>query len=101
MLTMENLEWTFSIAKKYYKARVIYESSQIERIKVEGDNVSIVIQSDRPFLELQNSKKKIKWKLIEGIIDDAFVLNRILADVEFHLKHHDDPPFVHPKNNQG
>ena len=96
---MENLEWTFSVADVAYKAKLVYESTQIERIKIESDNLSITIQGDRPFLESQNSRKKIKWKLVEGKIDNAFLLNRIMAIVEFHLKHHDDPPFVHPKNN--
>ena len=68
-------------------AKVVYSSDQIERIQIRGKNRSITLQSNRPFLEKKGLKqKRIDWKLIEGTMNNAYLLQMIINTVESHLK---------------
>ena len=85
------MEWYFTIAydRKYLKlkARQVYLSEQIERIQVTGRNRSILLQTNRPFLEAKGLKhKRIDWKLVEGSMNNAHLLQMIINTLESYLK---------------
>jgi len=64
------------------KAEIIYTSYQIEEIKVTGDGISIILQSNRPLLVAIERNIPITWKLIGGTMKDTTVLSRITAELE-------------------
>ncbi len=68
------------------KAETIYTSHQIEHIKVTGEGVSIVLQSNRPLLEAIELKRPVNWKIIKGKIKDNDILERVIKGVEESLK---------------
>jgi hypothetical protein len=71
----------------HLKANIIYSSDQIERIKIIGKNRSIVLQNNRPLLQLRGLKsKRIDWKLVEGELHNSYVLQAIIHKLEKHLK---------------
>ena len=39
-------------------------SDQIERIRVYGKTSKMELQSDRPFLRINNARKAVKWQII-------------------------------------
>lgn len=85
------MEWLFSIRfdqqNIQLKADMIYRSNQIERIRVIGKNRSIILQNNRPLLQLKGLKlKRIDWKLVEGELHNSHVLQSIIYKLEKHLK---------------
>ena len=85
------MEWLFTIRFDQHdihlKADVIYRSDQVERIKVTGKNRSIVLQNNRPLLQLKGLKsKRVDWKLLEGELHNSHVLQSIIYKIEKHLK---------------
>ena len=65
------------------QVELIYFSNQIERYKVSGGSNAIVLQTDYPLqIRTTKNKGKVKWKLIEGNIDDATLLMRIMHELE-------------------
>jgi hypothetical protein len=64
----------------------IYESNQIERYRIGGANRSIVLQTNRPFLKITNSRKKQNWKLIEGTLTDGRLFAFIVLAIEQELE---------------
>ncbi len=69
------------------KANVIYQSDQIERIKIIGKNRSIVLQNNRPLLNARGLKsKRLDWKLVEGELHNSYVLQAIINKLEKHFK---------------
>jgi hypothetical protein len=85
------MEWLFSISfdRKMLtlKAKLIYHTDQIERIRIIGRNRSITLQNNRPFLEARGLKhKRIEWKLIEGKMNNAHLLQNIIHTIESFLK---------------
>lgn len=85
------MEWHFSIRfdqkDLHLKAERIYQSEQIERIRVFGKNRSIVLQSNRPLLRLKGLKnKRLDWKLVEGQMNNSHVLQAIIHKLERLLK---------------
>ena len=85
------MEWLF--IKRYdgrnltLRARVEYISEGMERIRVSGKNRSIILQNNRPLLEAKGLKhKRIEWKLKEGSLNNAHVLEIIINSVEAYIK---------------
>ena len=82
--------WNLSIPYKNkflsMKAEVIYESKQIQRIKVAITDHSITLQNDFPMINLAKSKRGIKWKVIEGKPKDPDVLFSIMQQLEKLIK---------------
>jgi len=69
------------------KAEAIYESNQVQRIRIKGKNRSITLQNNYPFLLLKGSKAKaLQWKMIEGSMSDAQLLMNIIQEMESIIK---------------
>ncbi|MEI8073516.1 MAG: hypothetical protein WCH78_02110 [Bacteroidota bacterium] len=84
------MEWRFTIRfdqrNIQLKADMIYQSNQVERIKVTGRNRSIVLQNNRPLLKSKGLKlKRVDWKLIEGEMHNSHVLQTIIQKLEKYL----------------
>ncbi len=84
------MEWRFIIRfdqrNIQLKADMIYQSNQVERIKVTGRNRSIVLQNNRPLLKSKGLKlKRVDWKLIEGEMHNSHVLQTIIQKLEKYL----------------
>jgi hypothetical protein len=66
----------------------IYDGDSVERFKVKGGKRHIILESDRPFLLKQNSKKKIHWMIKEGDLksskptDAADAVSKIIEQIE-------------------
>lgn len=86
------MKWEFNLSNgagnRTMKAEVLFVTFQIERIKVSGDGILIVLQSNRPLLEAIGLERPINWKMIEGNLKDEYALNRIKSEVEKYLTHH-------------
>ena len=84
------MPWYFNIADKtgshVLKAETIFINQQIEQIKVTGEGISIVLQSNRPLLEAIELRRPINWKIIKGKLNDNNVLEQILNGLEESLK---------------
>ena len=85
------MEWGFTITYDRktirLRARILFMNDQVERIQVRARNKHIIVQSNRPFLDAKGLKqKRIDWKIIEGTISNSMVLEKILRNVEQHLK---------------
>jgi hypothetical protein len=66
---------------------VIYESDQIQRVRVSGRNRSIVLQNNRPLLLARGLKnKRVHWSLIEGQVNNAYFLSKLLDELDRHFK---------------
>lgn len=69
------------------KAEVLHRSDQIELIRVSGRNRSIKLRSNRPLLRARGLKnKRIEWKLIEGTMNNAYILESILRELDRYFK---------------
>lgn len=88
-MSEEKKEWTLSIhykgAYRDIKAEVIYESAQIQRIKIHGSKSTITLQNNYPMAKL--SKKGIQWKLIDGNPNDPRFFTELLQKLEREVKH--------------
>ena len=72
-----------SIIELPLQVELVYASDQIERYKVFNNESMIVLQTDYPLqIKITRNKGKVKWKLIEGSIDDAALLLRIMHELE-------------------
>lgn len=85
------MEWYFIVRFDQkdiqLKATRIHQSEQAEQIKVSGRNRSIVLQSNRPLLRARGLKsKRSDWKLVEGKMNNSYVLEAIIAKLERILK---------------
>ncbi len=84
------MHWFLNVsdgANKYtLKAEQLFINHQIEQIKVTGEGVSIVLQSNRPLLEGIELKKPVNWKIIKGKLKDSNSLERIIKALEEYLK---------------
>ena len=84
------MPWYFNLIDKtgshVLKAETIFINHQIEHIKVTGEGISIVLQSNRPLLEAIELKRPINWKIIKGKLNDNDALERILKGLEESLK---------------
>ncbi len=87
------MKWEFilqgGLVSKTLKAEVIYTGYQIEEIKVTGDGISIIAQSNRPLLMAIERNYPITWKLIQGEIKGDADFNRITKELEKHLLQQD------------
>jgi hypothetical protein len=83
---------------KKYRMQVyrVYDGNSLERFNVVGGKRGIVLQSNRPMLLREGSRKAIDWKLLEGDLgngpekDVADALNKIIVEIEWKIK--DEPP---------
>src|SRR5690349_2769366 len=84
------MPWYFNISDEtgnhMLKAETIFINHQIEHIKVAGEGISIVLQSNRPLLEAIELRRPINWKIIKGKLNDTSALQRILEGLEDSLK---------------
>ncbi len=89
------MEWVLSLKYKQtvfkQKATVEYNSRQIIRIKIEGKKGSLLLQNDYPAIRFANSKKGVKWKIREGVLnaadkDSAQLLVDIFSQLEYLMK---------------
>lgn len=98
------MNWTFEI---YYnqkrvkiQAEIIYNSPQIEKIKLTIGTHEMIIESNRPLLKAKNlNKKRIQWKVREGAIKNAYAFELMLESIESYLRKEGKKPFIHPKNH--
>lgn len=75
------------------KATIEYESAQIMRIRVQGNQRSILLETNYPVAQLSKGKA-IKWQIKEGRFDmndsrTARMLMDIFAQLEYYLKGQD------------
>lgn len=83
------------------KLELTYESDQVYRFRVSGKNRSIVIQCDIPLLKAMNSKKRVDWKLIEGVMYNAELFTAIINEIKYIIDNDGKKPYTyldHPKN---
>ncbi len=74
---------------KTYKlnGEVIYDSDQLQRVRVTGKNGSIVLQNNRPFLLSKGLKsKRVHWTLKEGQINNVYFLSRLIEELDRYFK---------------
>jgi hypothetical protein len=85
----EKKEYTINIfyhgKHRDIKAEVIYESAQIQRIKVHGSKTSITLQNNYPMAKM--GKRGIQWKLIDGNPNDPKFFTELLQKLEQEVKH--------------
>lgn len=72
------------------KAELLFVNNQIEQIKVSGEGVSIVLESNRPLLEGIGLKKEITWKVIKGKLKDGDALKGITKVLEHSLQNQNE-----------
>lgn len=90
------LEWdlyvTYSVKPYTLKAKVVYESTQIMRIRVFGNTNSILLENDYPLIKLRNSKRGFRWKIKESNMNsgavsaNARLLKSIMQQLEYLVK---------------
>jgi len=68
------------------KAECLFINHQIEQIKITGEGVSIVLESNRPLLTELGLDKPVHWKIIKGKLRDNNALDRITKTLEISLK---------------
>jgi hypothetical protein len=76
--------------RKVFRMEVtkIYDGYSVERFKIKGGRRHIILESNRPFLLKQNSKKKIQWSIKEGDLksskptDAADAVSKIVDQIE-------------------
>ena len=80
------MNWQFNVYDGtnnfIFRAEIIYANYQIEEIKISGEGISIILQSNRPLLEAIELKRPINWKIIKGKINDNEILERITKGLE-------------------
>ncbi len=68
------MEWNLNITygRKPYslKATVEYHSTQLMRIRVNGNTRSLLLENNYPLLNAAKTKKSMQWKIREGFLDD-------------------------------
>ena len=76
-LELDKKQLTFEVER-------IYRSRQTERFKVMpiGAKVFIIVQCDRPNIELRKLQKPINWHKVEGYITDPHTLQLIYQEIE-------------------
>ncbi len=85
------MEWPlyvyFNGRHLHYKAELFYESDQIQRIRVSGRNKALVFQNNQPLLLGKGLKnKRVHWSLIEGTISNAYILSKIIDELDRFIK---------------
>lgn len=83
------------------KAELIYESSQIERFQISGKNRYIIVQNNHPFITdtiTGKIKGKVKWKLVEGELNDVELLIAIVNTVDYYRRRLKKSPQTTPVN---
>lgn len=69
------------------KGEIIYESDQVQRVRVTGRNGSIVLQNNRPFLLSKGLKtKRVHWTLKEGQMNNVYFLSRLIEELDRYFK---------------
>jgi ribosomal protein S7 len=67
------MEWTLYLqykrSKFQQKATVEYSSRQVMRIRVHGSRTTLLLQNDYPAIRFANSKKGVKWKILQGALE--------------------------------
>lgn len=90
------MEWEFEITYKTklhrIKATLIYQSKQVQRIKVFGSKGFIVLQNNFPHIVAKGSMATpIKWQLAQGELKDALLLTHIIFYLEKIIKENYQP----------
>lgn len=89
------MEWDLRLSYKNTKfiqqAKVVYKSKQIIRISVQGSKSSLLLQNDYPAIRFTNSKRGVRWKVLEPKsipLDKDFpvLLNSIFSQLEYLMK---------------
>ncbi len=80
-------------------AEWVYESEQIQRIKVSVKTNTILLQNNFPKWKASNSRKRIDWKIKEGMFKDADFFLLVITHLEMYLKKYGDTPKTNPKND--
>jgi hypothetical protein len=80
------LRLTFKQKATDLAAEVVYESNQILRIKVFGNNRAIVLQVNYPLVKASRFKKRWSWKLVEGKAPPVELFDSIINRLERILK---------------
>ena len=85
------LQVRYGVTAYTLKATIVYNSSQVMRIRVYGKHGSLLLENNYPTLQHTNSKKSMQWKLREGHLQngdakDAALLIMIMKQLEGHIK---------------
>lgn len=89
------MEWDLRLEYKntkfIQKAKLEYKSKQIIRISVQGSKSALLLQNDYPAIRFTNSKRGVRWKVIEPKaipVDKGFpvLLNSIFTQLEYLMK---------------
>jgi hypothetical protein len=71
----------------------IYAGDGIEKFRISGGNRSFVLQSNRPALLAEASRKPIEWKILElpfvplqAIETTTYALHKVMQEIELYLK---------------
>jgi signal transduction protein with GAF and PtsI domain len=78
-ITFERITYTL-------KAERLFINNQIEQIKITGEGVSIVLESNRPLLEDLQLNKEVTWKVIKGKLKDNAALKQVISALNESLK---------------
>jgi hypothetical protein len=85
------MDWQFMVpdgADSFtLKASRIFMNYQIEQIKVTGEGISIVLESNRPLLEAIELKKPLSWRIVKGKLNDNGALEKITKGLEHSLNY--------------
>ena len=86
------MEWNLNITygRKPYslKATVEYHSTQIMRIRVNGNTRSLLLENNYPLVQSTKAKKAIQWKIREGFLDDDNPANtRLMLEIMEQLEY--------------
>jgi hypothetical protein len=80
------LQLTFDKITYTLKAERLFINNQIEQIKITGEGVSIVLESNRPLIEDLQLNKEITWKVMKGKLKDTAVLKQVITALNESLK---------------
>jgi hypothetical protein len=69
------------------KVELVYADDRIEKFIVSGRNKSLALQSNRPLLRSKGLRsRKPNWKVIEGHMQNTYILEAIIREIEAFLK---------------
>jgi hypothetical protein len=86
------MHWFFHInignIRYTLKAERLFINKQIEQIKITGEGVSIVVESNRPLIDDLGLNREVNWKIIKGKLKDGDALTTIIKALEESLKNY-------------
>jgi hypothetical protein len=93
-MTDPDFEIFLTVKGQKFRMKVywLHSGDSVEQFRIVGGTRSIVLQSNRPQLKKENSRKAIDWKLLDGDLgkgsakEVAETLNNIIVEIELKIK---------------